>query len=131
MTMLRRFAFGLGLLCLPLAAEAQSLSPQTTWVNDHARLVIQSVDAEGKLAGTYTNYGPGFGCAGRIFPITGWIDGDMISFTVHRKEPADCTTIQAWTGRVRESQLLVEYLAVAKEGAQTALLKGADRYRRQ
>jgi len=128
---LRRFACSLALLWLPLAADAQSLAPQTTWVNDHAQLVIQSVDAEGKLAGTYTNYGSGFGCAGRAFPITGWIDGDMISFAVHRKEPVNCTTIQAWTGFVRDGQLLVEYLAVAKEGAQTGLLKGADRYRRQ
>jgi avidin family protein len=127
----KRLACSLALLCLPLAAAAQSLAPQTTWVNDHAQLVIQSVDAEGKLAGTYTNYGPGFGCAGRAFPVTGWIDGDMISFTVHRKEPANCTPIQAWTGLVREGQLLVDFLAVAKEGAQTGLLKGADRYRRQ
>jgi hypothetical protein len=106
--MLKRLASSLALLGLPLAAEAQSLAPKTTWVNDHAQLVIQSVDAQGQLAGTYTNYGPGFGCAGRAFPVTGWIDGDMISFTVHRKEPANCTPIQAWTGFVRDGQLLVE-----------------------
>jgi len=71
--MLKRLACGLALLCLPLAAEAQSLAPQTTWVNDHAQFVIQSVDAEGRLAGSYTNYGPGFGCAGRAFPVTAYL----------------------------------------------------------
>ena len=55
----------------------------------------------------------------------------MISFTVHRKEPVNCTMIQAWTGFVGYSQLLVEYLAVATEGAGTGLIKGSDRYRRQ
>ena len=128
---LKRFACGLALFWLPFEAEAESLAPQTTWVNDHAQLVIQSVDSQGQLAGTYTNRGAGFGCAGRAFPVTGWIDGDMISFTVLRQEPANCTTIQAWTGFVREGQLLVEYLAVATEGGRTGLIKGSDRYRRQ
>ena len=126
----RRLASTLALLALPVAAEAQSLAPQTSWVNDHAQFAIQSVDAQGQLAGTYTNHGAGFGCAGRAFPVTGWIDGDMISFTVHRQEPVNCTTIQAWTGFVREGQLLVEYLAVATEGGRTGLIKGSDRYRR-
>lgn len=128
---LKRLAGSLALLCLPLAAEAQSLAPQTTWVNDHTQLVIQSVDGQGRLAGTYTNYGAGFGCAGRAFPVTGWIDGDTISFTVRRKDPANCTTIQAWTGLVREGQLLVDYLAVATEGGRSGLIKGSDRYRQQ
>jgi Avidin family len=127
----RRLALTLALLALSVAAEAQSLAPQTTWVNDHAQLVIQSVDSQGQLAGTYTNHGAGFGCAGNAFPVTGWIDGDLISFTVHRQEPANCTTIQAWTGFVRDGQLLVDYLAVATEGGRTGLIKGSDRYRRQ
>ena len=129
--MARRLALALVLLALPTAASAQLLAPQTTWANDHAQFVIQSIDADGRLAGTYTNHGAGFGCAGRAFPLTGWIDGDMISFAVHRQEPATCTTIQAWTGFVRDGQLLVEYLAVATEGGRTGLIKGSDRYRRQ
>ena len=128
---LKQFACGLALLCQPFAVEAQSLAPQTTWVNDHAQLVIQSVDAQGQLTGSYTNYGAGFGCAGKAFPVTGWIDGDMVSFTVHRKEPVNCTTIQAWTGFVRDGQLLVDYLAVATESGRNGLIKGSDRYRRQ
>ena len=127
--MLKRFACGLALLCLPLAAQAQS--PQTTWVNDHAQLVIQSIDGEGRITGTYTNCGPGFGCANRAFPVTGWVDGDMISFAAHRKDSANCIPIQSWTGIVREGQLLVEFLALRKEGGQTDILKGSDRYRRQ
>lgn len=129
--MLKRFACSLALLCLPFAAEAQSLASQTTWVNDHAKLVIQSVDGAGQLSGTYTNYGANFGCAGRPFPVTGWIDGDLVSFTVHRKDPGNCTTIQSWTGFVRDGQLLVEYLAAATEGGRSGLIKGTDRYRQQ
>jgi hypothetical protein len=48
----RRFACGLALLCLPFAAEAQSLAPQTTWVNDHAQLVeYLAVATEGGRTG--------------------------------------------------------------------------------
>jgi len=128
---LKGFACSLALFALPFAAEAQSPASQTTWVNDHAKLFIQSVDGGGQLTGTYTNYGANFGCAGRLFPVTGWIDGDLISFTVHRKDPANCTTIQAWTGFVRDGQLLVEYLAAATEGGRSGLIKGTDRYRQQ
>lgn len=128
---LRRLALTLALLALPTAAIAQSLAPQTTWINDHAQFAIQSIDGEGKLTGRYTNHGPGFGCAGRAYPVTGWVAGDMISFTVHRQEPANCTSIQAWTGFVRDGQLVVDYLAVATEGGRTGLIRGSDRYRRQ
>ena len=88
----RRLACGLALLFLPLAVQAQSLASQTTWVNDHAQLVIQSTDGEGRITGT---------------------------------------PIQSWTGIVREGQLLVEFLALRKEGGQTEILKGSDRYRWQ
>jgi hypothetical protein len=82
--------------------------------------------ADGRLAGTCTIYGAGFGCAGRAFPVT-----DMTSFTGHRQEPAYYTPIQAWAGFVREGRLVVEYLAVAMEGGRTGLIKATDRFRRQ
>lgn len=131
MTMLRRFAAIASLLCLSSAATAQSPEPRAIWVNDYAQFVIDSIDADGKLAGTYTNYGRGFGCADRPFPVIGWIDGNMISFTVLRRNPANCTPIQSWTGVVRDGQLLVEYIALKSDGGQTSLFKGSDTYRRQ
>ena len=60
-----------GLLALPAAAGAQPLAPQTTWINDHARFVIESIDPDGKLTGTYENFGSNFTCAGQVFPVTG------------------------------------------------------------
>lgn len=129
--MLRRATAVLGLLCLPVAATGQSIGPRTTWINDHAQFVIQSIDADGKLAGTYTNYGPGFDCTDRAFPVTGWVDGNLISFTTHRKDAGNCTSVQSWTGMVRDGRLLVEFIALKAEGGQTGLFKGSDSYRRQ
>jgi hypothetical protein len=45
---LRLIALYAGLLAVPAAACAQALAPQTTWINDHARFVIQSIDPDGR-----------------------------------------------------------------------------------
>jgi hypothetical protein len=129
--LLRWIAFCVGILALPVAASGQSLAPQTTWINDHARFVIQSIDPDGRLTGTYENFGPTFSCAGQAFPVTGWVDGDRISYATRRKNPSNCSSVQSWTGYVREGELLVEFAAVFSNGTQTSVLTGADRYRRQ
>ena len=73
-------------LAAPLAADAQSLAPQTTWVNNHGSvLVIQSIGPDGRLAGTYSQDSPGYACRGVAFPIVGWVDGDRISYTMRAR----------------------------------------------
>lgn len=128
---LRLIALCTGLLASAHAADAQSPAPQTIWINDHARFVIQSIDPDGKLTGTYENFGPNFSCAGEVFPVTGWVDGERISYAVRRKNPGNCTSVQAWTGYVREGELLVEFAAVFWDGTRDVVLKGEDRYRKQ
>jgi hypothetical protein len=128
---LRLIALCIGLFALPIAARSESPAAGTTWLNDHARFTIQSIDADGKLTGTYENIGANFACAGQQFPVTGWVDGDRISYAVRRQNPANCTQLEAWTGYVHEGELLVEFVAVFWDGTRNAVLKGADRYRRQ
>jgi hypothetical protein len=121
------------LMALPIAACAQTSSPssQVVWANDHARFVIQSVDRDGKLTGTYQNIGSAFSCAGLVYPVTGWIDGDRISFTAVRKDPRNCGALQTWTGFVRGGELSVQYLDVFSSGAGNAIRNGNDLYQRQ
>jgi hypothetical protein len=128
---LRLIALCAGLFALPAAAGAQSLAPQTIWINDHARFVIESIDADGKLTGTYENFGPNFTCAGQVFPVTGWTDGERISYAVRRKNPGNCSSVQGWTGYVRDGELLVVFAAAFADGRQDVVLKGEDRYRRR
>jgi hypothetical protein len=128
---LRLIALCTGLLASAHAADAQSSAPQTIWINDHARFVIQSIDPDGKLTGTYENFGPDFSCAGQVFPVTGWVDGERISYAVRRKNPGNCTSVQAWTGYARGGELLVEFAAVFWDGTRDVVLKGVDRYRKQ
>jgi hypothetical protein len=128
---LRLTVFCIGLVALPAAAPAQAVAPQTTWINDHARFVIESIDPDGKLTGTYVNFGPNFTCAGQVFPVTGWTDGERISYAVRRKTPGNCSSVQGWTGYVRDGELLVEFAAAFADGRQDVVLKGVDRYRKQ
>ena len=131
MLSLRLIAMCAGLLAVPAAARAQALAPQTTWINDHARFVIESIDPDGKLTGTYENFGSNFTCAGQVFPVTGWTDGDRISYAVRRKNPGNCSSVQGWTGYVRDGELLVVFAAAFADGRQDVVLKGEDRYRRR
>jgi hypothetical protein len=128
---LRLIAVCIGLLASSIGARSESPAAGTMWLNDHARFTIQSIDPDGKLTGTYENIGANFACAGEQFPVTGWVDDERISFAVRRKNPANCTQLESWTGYVHEGELLVEFVAVFWDGTHNTILKGTDRYRRQ
>lgn len=127
--MLRHVGLCVVLAGLSISAHAQT--PFAIWANDHARFVIQSVDADGKLTGTYENLGSALPCAGTVYPVTGWIDGDRITYSVRRKDPRNCTSVQAWTGYFRGGELLVDYVGIGWNGTENVVLKGGDRYRKQ
>lgn len=128
---------GLGLMaavCLPVPqATAQSPAVTGTWVNDHGSvLVIQSVGADGRVAGTYANNAPGYKCAGVAFPIVGWIDGSRISYTVRWKNGSvDCASITSWTGYFNEGRLGVEWVLAYEEYGAPRLRTGSDSYTRR
>ena len=65
-----------------------------------------------------------------VYPVTGWIDGDRITYSARRKDPRNCTSVQAWTGYVRGGELLVEYVGIGWNGTENVVLKGGDRYRK-
>ena len=130
--MRRQIALCAVLAVLPGMAAAQTASPSSpiVWANDHARFVIQSVGPDGRLTGTYEN-GGSIVCTGMVYPVTGWIDGNRISFTVLRKDPRGCGDMQAWTGFFSAGELVVQYLDVFAKGGESAIVSGSDRYRRQ
>ncbi|MEI7871232.1 MAG: avidin/streptavidin family protein [Alphaproteobacteria bacterium] len=120
-------------LAAPTSADAQSISPQTRWANNHgSELVIQSIGADGRLAGTYSQDVPGYACRGVAFPIVGWVDGDRISYTMRaRNESVNCEFITSWTGFVQNGQLYAEWSVVQwnAEAGRQWLTRGTDVYR--
>lgn len=133
--MLRRLA-AIVLSLLPTVSCAQTPAitasgmASTVWTNDHARLIIQSVDAQGRITGTYENFGPGFSCAGIVYPVTGWLDGERIGYTALRKDRRNCTPMESWLGTIRGNELIVEFIALGWQGSEVVILKGSDAYRR-
>lgn len=122
------------LLSGAVAAHAQTGGREGTWANDHgSQLVFTSVGANGSISGTYANNAPGFECRGVAFPITGWLDGDMISFTTRWKNAtSDCKSITAWTGYFYEGRLAVEWVLTYQDAVEgrPKVRTGTDFYRR-
>ena len=136
---IRRTLAVAALSLLPAASCAQAPAPAppsvssspSVWSNDHARLTIQSVDGGGRITGTYENFGSRFSCTGIVYPVTGWLDGDRISYTALRRDRRNCTPMESWMGTIRGNELVVEYIALAWQGSEVVILKGIDAYRRQ
>lgn len=120
-------------LAAPLTADAQSIKPQTRWVNNHgSELVIQSIDPDGRLTGTYSSNQPDYKCHNVAIPVVGWVDGWLISYTMRASTGAiQCGTITSWTGYVRDDRLYAEWsLAyINTETFHPGLTRGTDVYR--
>ena len=122
---------------LPMSVVVQAQSPggrEGIWANDHgSQLVIRTIGPDGSLSGTYANNAPNYECRGVAFPIAGWLDGDMISYTTRWKSgAADCKSITSWTGYFREGRLAVEWVLVYRDAAEgrPKVRTGADFYKR-
>jgi hypothetical protein len=124
----------LAVLC-PVAQQATAQSPSVTgtWANDHGSvLVIQSVGANGAVTGTYANNAPGYKCAGAVFPLVGWMDGQRISYTVLWKNASvDCNSITSWTGYFNGGRLGVEWVVTFDEYGAPTIRTGSDFYTRR
>jgi hypothetical protein len=131
--MIRLFACVAVLLSMSIAAQAQSGGREGTWANDHgSQLVIRSIGPDGSISGTYANNSPNYECRGITFPIVGWLDGDMISYTTKWKSGAsDCKSITSWTGYFRDGRLAVEWVLVYHDAAEgrPRVRAGQDSYR--
>lgn len=95
-----------GLLC---AAQAQADSKKLTLVealtltenwasDDGAAITVKVNTSNNTFSGTYTNTKLPE-CKSLSFPVTGWINGDTLTFTaVATSGPASCQGLTAWTG---------------------------------
>lgn len=132
--MMRLSTCVLVLLMGPFAAHAQTAGREGTWANEHgSRLVVTAVAANGSVSGTYANNSPDFACRGVAFPITGWLNGDMISFTtLWKNATSDCKSITAWTGYFHDGRLAVEWVLTYQDAVEgrPKVRTGTDFYRR-
>jgi hypothetical protein len=126
-------AFFVAICCAAIPAVAQSLAPGTTWVNDHgSTLTITGVGPDGRLTGTYSNSQQDYPCRNIAFPLTGWIDGRFIAYSMRAKTATvDCGTITSWTGILDDGKLYAEWslASIDPRTKKPMLDRGRDVYR--
>ena len=86
------------LLAVAACAPATAHDLDGAWRNEGGSIMIVTVDGEGLITGRYCSE------LGRVepdscHPLTGWVTGDVVGFTVRFDPPGSIT---AWSGQVGE-----------------------------
>lgn len=122
----------LGALLYGTIASAQTIDPGSAWVNSRgSELTIDAVGDDGAISGTYINRAEGFACRDKPFAVSGWVQGDLISFVVlWNNGDFDCNSITSWTGHLDEGEIAVDWdlVYVSAETGKPAHLKDSDRF---
>ena len=110
--------FGLFLVTGYAAAQ---LEPGSTWWNQSgSMLTIEHIGSDGKITGTYTNGNTNFNCVGTPYPVTGWVSGNVITFTVSwNNRHESCGSLTAWTGFYEDGKITALWQLVREGTAAT------------
>jgi hypothetical protein len=79
-------------------AQSSKCTVAGQWHNDRGSGVNFTCGADGQLSGTYNTH-LGAPDKGQSFPLTGWVEGDNLTFTVNFKGYGSIT---AWAGQIEE-----------------------------
>ncbi len=121
-----------GILAWTSAGSAQSLQPGATWTSQRgSTLTIETVAEDGSFTGSYINRATGMPCPNSLFKVSGWIDGQKISFSVRwRNATNDCHSIASWTGYLSDRVIQAEFaLVYVNQKGKPAFSNGKDTFR--
>lgn len=122
----------LALAPIAAAEEAAALTALSSWTNQNgSTLYIDNIGSNGQLTGTYINRAPGYRCQNIPYPVTGWVYGTAITFTVNWKSSVEsCNSISAWTGFLYQGQIQTLWQLVLNDSSSTSQIeKGTDTFR--
>lgn len=81
----------------PMAPK--SLSGHTVWTNSRGSEMYISVSSSGHVSGDYINRDGNYSCQNTPYPISGWVEGTSISFSVRwDNQFENCNSVTGWTG---------------------------------
>jgi hypothetical protein len=86
---------------ISISANASDwLKPFSSWGNEvGSTLYVESVGQDGKIAGYYINEAPSTHCKNKPYPVTGWVYGANVTFSVKWENSAEsCQSVTGWTG---------------------------------
>jgi len=88
-------------------AGEKAITAGSVWKNEGGSIfTITSIDpASGQMSGNYINNMKGYKCQGTPYPVTGYVYGNMISWSVSWRTNKlsdiagnDCNSVTGWTG---------------------------------
>lgn len=120
---------------IALALDTQQvIQESSTWMNQRgSALHIDNVDpSSGKIAGYYINRAKDFNCKDIRYPVTGWVYGTAITFTVKWENAKEsCNSITAWTGFYHQGVITTLWQLVPNKAEGTKdIMKGEDTFKR-
>lgn len=81
------------------AGALRQLLAASGWVNQSGSIMNFTALATGQITGTYINNAAGTGCQGSPYPLTGWINGNNIAWSVTwTNTTQNCNSVTAWGG---------------------------------
>lgn len=89
------------LTAMPARAQQQPSSPAVgAWTNQSgSTLHIEAISPTGMVTGHYINRAAGFACQNTVYPVTGWLNGTAITFSVTwTNATQSCNSVTGWTG---------------------------------
>lgn len=104
-------------IALALDAQQQAIQGLSAWTNQSgSTLHIDSISPAGQITGHYINRAPGYGCQNTPYPVTGWVYGTAITFTVKWENATEaCNSITSWTGFYYEGVITTLWQLVVNE----------------
>jgi len=112
-------------------SASDSLQALSAWTNQSGSILyIESVSKNGQIEGKYINHAQGYGCQNIAYPVTGWVYGTAITFTVDWKSTIEsCNSITSWTGFLYQGQIQTLWQLVINGSSSTSqILKGSDTF---
>jgi len=116
-------------IAVALEAPEQTIQSLSAWTNQSgSTLYIDSIAPTGQITGHYINRAQGYGCQNTSYPVTGWVYGTAITFTVKWENPAEsCNSVTSWTGFYYQGAITTLWQLVVNGSTNTSqIIQGED-----
>lgn len=107
----------------------QQFLAATGWVNQSGSVMNYTYSASGQITGTYINNAKGTGCQGTPFPLTGWINGNTIAWSViWKNSTVNCNSVTAWGGYYSPTskEIKTNWVLAVQSGSDETVQLGKD-----
>jgi hypothetical protein len=110
----------------------KNLKGSSVWTNTRGSEMYISVSSSGHISGNYINHDGNYSCQNTPYPISGWVDGTSIAFSVRwDNQFENCNSVTGWTGFYDSSTGKIETkwnLAISGTTDPSQIISGVDTF---